>query len=240
MVLAMFQKVLLPTVLISGTIFGSLSAATVSAATQDRQTENDWQEIITPQIVSLSILGVGLLVVGLGTWQQQRKSSEVKRLSNVQKSILVNESQRQTMKASQSVTPELNWFLEEVNPTPNAQHQVTEVLNSTNPGLPDQSWFLEEAQKTQPIVLPTNVIQTPVTAATPPVLALIVKQSTTTSSPIQNAVSQFATVQSVLGLTHRTTTKTTNNAAEVATFEVTIPRLDQLAELKWVGNRRQG
>jgi|GEM_PF-2721630 len=236
MVLAMFQKVLLPTLLISGTIFGSFSTkAPASAATQDRQSENEWQDLITPQIVSFSILAVGLSVVGVGTWQQQRKSSEVKRLSNVQKAILVHESQRQTMKASQPVTPELNWFLEEVNPSPAVtQHKITDVLDSVLPNKPDQSWFLDESQNTQPIVLPTNLIQTPVTAATAPAIV----QSTISRPPIQNAVSQFAAVQSVLGLTHSPVT--TKKSAEVATFEVTVPRLDQLAELKWVGNQRQG
>ncbi len=83
------------------------------------------------------------------------------------------------------------------------------------------------------------MIQTPVTAATPPTIAPVVKQSTTSRPLIQNAVSQFATVKSVLGLTHKTTT-TKTNSAEVVTFAVTVPRPDQLAELKWVGNHRQG
>lgn len=204
----MFKKILLPTVVISGTLFASfmLLLALQGSKPVKIQTESqeifygELKDIVSPGVGAAFSLGLGL--AGAVLWGLQKSldqsSNLEKQLSNLQKEIAEKDSQIQALK-----------------------------LSPSNPTLSQLKWFLEENEsKAQPTTVAVNtiartqvapVVSTPVsTKTTEPTISqavtkpLVITNTEYESQPItvnqlsvQTATSTFPSAQSALGLTQR-------------------------------------
>lgn len=204
----MFKKILLPTVVISGTLFASfmLLLALQGSKPVKIQTESqeifygELKDIVSPGVGAAFSLGLGL--AGAVLWGLQKSldqsSNLEKQLSNLQKEIAEKDSQIQALK-----------------------------LSPSNPTLSQLKWFLEENEsKAQPTTAAVNtiartqvapVVSTPVsTKTTEPTISqavtkpLVITNTEYQSQPItvnqlsvQTATSTFPSAQSALGLTQR-------------------------------------
>jgi hypothetical protein len=200
----MLKKILLPTVVISGTIFASFMLLLALQGSKPAKIQVDGQEIfygeikdiVSPGVGAAFSLGLGLSGVVLWGWQKSlRQSSELeKQLSNLQKVISEKDSQIHSLKLSPSnpTLSQLRWFLEE---------DETEVQTSTS-GANRIS-----QRQAAPVSIKSGNETTTAQAITKP---LVITNTEYESQPItvhqlsvQAAASAFPSAQSALGLTHR-------------------------------------
>jgi hypothetical protein len=190
----MLKKLLLPTVIISGTLLVSfgLILGTQGSKPIEIQFDNqqvfygELRDIISPPVGALISIGVGLTTVSLLGWQQTRKKTQALQMqvSQLQKQILDRDSQIQELKIASpsSVLSKLDWFLEQESQAP--------ILAS---GLATPSQLPPVLPVTEPVITTVSGFD---------------YQVITTSQPsnqpsVQTAALAFPSAQSVMGLTQR-------------------------------------
>jgi hypothetical protein len=204
----MFKKILLPTVVISGTLFASfmLLLALQGSKPVKIQTESqeifygELKDIVSPGVGAAFSLGLGL--AGAVLWGLQKSldqsSNLEKQLSNLQKEIAEKESQIQALKLSPSnpTLSQLKWFLEENESK--AQATITAVNTIARP------------QAAPPVSTPVSTKTTETTISQTVTKPLVITNTEYESQPItvnqlsvQTATSTFPSAQSALGLTQR-------------------------------------
>lgn len=204
----MFKKILLPTVVISGTLFASfmLLLALQGSKPVKIQTESqeifygELKDIVSPGVGAAFSLGLGL--AGAVVWGLQKSldqsSNLEKQLSNLQKEIAEKESQIQALKLSPSnpTLSQLKWFLEENESK--AQATITAVNTIARP------------QAAPPVSTPVSTKTTETTISQTVTKPLVITNTEYESQPItvnqlsvQTATSTFPSAQSALGLTQR-------------------------------------
>lgn len=204
----MFKKILLPTVVISGTLFASfmLLLALQGSKPVKIQTESqeifygELKDIVSPGVGAAFSLGLGL--AGAVLWGLQKSldqsSNLEKQLSNLQKEIAEKDSQIQALKLSPSnpTLSQLKWFLEENESK--AQATITAVNTIARP------------QAAPPVSTPVSTKTTEPTISQAVTKPLVITNTEYESQPItvnqlsvQTATSTFPSAQSALGLTQR-------------------------------------
>lgn len=204
----MFKKILLPTVVISGTLFASfmLLVALQGSKPMKIQTESqeifygELKDIVSPGVGAVFSLGLGL--AGAVLWGLQKsldQSSKLeKQLSNLQKEIAEKDSQIQALKLSPSnpTLSQLKWFLEENE----SKTQATTVPVNT----------IARTQVTPVVSTPVSTKTTESTISQTVTKPLVITNTEYESEPItvnqlsvQTATSTFPSAQSALGLTQR-------------------------------------
>lgn len=204
----MFKKILLPTVVISGTLFASfmLLLALQGSKPVKIQTESqeifygELKDIVSPGVGAAFSLGLGL--AGAVLWGLQKSldqsSNLEKQLSNLQKEIAEKESQIQALKLSPSnpTLSQLKWFLEENESK--AQATITAVNTIARP------------QAAPPVSTPVSTKTAETTISQTVTKPLVITNTEYESQPItvkqlsvQTATSTFPSAQSALGLTQR-------------------------------------
>ncbi len=204
----MFKKILLPTVVISGTLFASfmLLLALQGSKPVKIQTESqeifygELKDIVSPGVGAAFSLGLGL--AGAVVWGLQKSldqsSNLEKQLSNLQKEIAEKESQIQALKLSPSnpTLSQLKWFLEENE----SKAQATTAAVNT----------IARPQAAPPVSTPVSTKTTETTISQTVTKPLVITNTEYESQPItvnqlsvQTATSTFPSAQSALGLTQR-------------------------------------
>ena len=204
----MFKKILLPTVVISGTLFASfmLLLALQGSKPVKIQTESqeifygELKDIVSPGVGAAFSLGLGL--AGAVVWGLQKSldqsSNLEKQLTNLQKEIAEKESQIQALKLSPSnpTLSQLKWFLEENESK--AQATITAVNTIARP------------QAAPPVSTPVSTKTAETTISQTVTKPLVITNTEYESQPItvkqlsvQTATSTFPSAQSALGLTQR-------------------------------------
>ncbi len=204
----MFKKILLPTVVISGTLFASfmLLLALQGSKPVKIQTESqeifygELKDIVSPGVGAAFSLGLGL--AGAVLWGLQKSldqsSNLEKQLSNLQKEIAEKESQIQALKLSPSnpTLSQLKWFLEENE----SKAQATTAAVNT----------IARPQAAPPVSTPVSTKTTETTISQTVTKPLVITNTEYESQPItvnqlsvQTATSTFPSAQSALGLTQR-------------------------------------
>jgi hypothetical protein len=189
----MLKKILIPTVVISGTVLACFTALLVSQGSKPVEIQMDnrqvfygrFKDVFTPPVAGFTTIAVAVTTaMVIGCQQSMKKSSDLQRkVSALQQQILDKESEIETLKLAPEspVLAKLNWFLE----------------NDDNKFYPQQ--------------VETDTL--PLKEALPsfePVNEPVVKQSgysyqviTSNSASVQAAASMFSSVQSFAGLTRR-------------------------------------
>ena len=200
----MFKKILLPTVVISGTLFASfmLLLALQGSKPVKIQTESqeifygELKDIVSPGVGAAFSLGLGL--AGAVLWGLQKSldqsSNLEKQLSNLQKEIAEKESQIQALKLSPSnpTLSQLKWFLEENESK--AQATITAVNTIARPqAAPPVSTKTTETTISQTVTKPLVITNTEYES----------QPITVNQLSVQTATSTFPSAQSALGLTQR-------------------------------------
>jgi hypothetical protein len=204
----MFKKILLPTVVISGTLFASfmLLLALQGSKPVKIQTESqeifygELKDIVSPGVGAAFSLGLGL--AGAVLWGLQKSldqsSNLEKQLSNLQKEIAEKESQIQALKLSPSnpTLSQLKWFLEENE----SKAQATTAAVNT----------IARPQAAPPVSTPVSTKTAETTISQTVTKPLVITNTEYESQPItvkqlsvQTATSTFPSAQSALGLTQR-------------------------------------
>ena len=204
----MFKKILLPTVVISGTLFASfmLLLALQGSKPVKIQTESqeifygELKDIVSPGVGAAFSLGLGL--AGAVVWGLQKSldqsSNLEKQLSNLQKEIAEKESQIQALKLSPSnpTLSQLKWFLEENE----SKAQATTAAVNT----------IARPQAAPPVSTPVSTKTAETTISQAVTKPLVITNTEYESQPItvnqlsvQTATSTFPSAQSALGLTQR-------------------------------------
>jgi hypothetical protein len=204
----MFKKILLPTVVISGTLFASfmLLLALQGSKPVKIQTESqeifygELKDIVSPGVGAAFSLGLGL--AGAVVWGLQKSldqsSNLEKQLSNLQKEIAEKESQIQALKLSPSnpTLSQLKWFLEENE----SKAQATTAAVNT----------IARPQAAPPVSTPVSTKTAETTISQTVTKPLVITNTEYESQPItvkqlsvQTATSTFPSAQSALGLTQR-------------------------------------
>lgn len=204
----MFKKILLPTVVISGTLFASFmlllglqGSKPVKIQTESQEIfYGELKDIVSPGVGAAFSLGLGL--AGAVVWGLQKSldqsSNLEKQLSNLQKEIAEKESQIQALKLSPSnpTLSQLKWFLEENESK--AQATITAVNTIARP------------QAAPPVSTPVSTKTTETTISQTVTKPLVITNTEYESQPItvkqlsvQTATSTFPSAQSALGLTQR-------------------------------------
>lgn len=141
----MLKKILLPTVVISGTLFASFMLLLALQGSKPVKIQLEEQEIfygelkdfVSPGVGAAFSFGLGLAGAVLWTWQQSlRQSSDLeKQLSNLQKQISEKDSQIHTLKVSPSspMLSQLRWFLDE------DESKVQAAISTANVSSPKQA-----------------------------------------------------------------------------------------------------
>jgi hypothetical protein len=191
----MLKKLLLPTVVISGTLLAGFGVllATQGSKPIEIQFDNrqffygELRHVVSPPIGALISIGVGLATTSLIGWQQAKKRTQAlqTQVSQLQSQILDRDSQIQELKVAPSspMLSKLDWFLDR-------QVSQTSVLASS---------------VLAPLQLP------PVQPVTEPVVTtvsgfdyqVITTNQLSNQPSVQTAASAFPSAQSVLGLTQR-------------------------------------
>ncbi|BAY44870.1 hypothetical protein SAMD00079811_24720 [Scytonema sp. HK-05] len=204
----MFKKILLPTVVISGTLFASfmLLLALQGSKPVKIQTESqeifygELKDIVSPGVGAVFSLGLGLagaLVWGLRHSLDQSSKLE-KQLSNLQKVIAEKDSQIEALKLSPSnpTLSQLKWFLEENE----SKAQATTAAVNT----------IARPQVAPVVSTPVSTKTTETTISQAVTKPLVITNTEYESQPItvnqlsvQTATSTFPSAQSALGLTQR-------------------------------------
>jgi hypothetical protein len=204
----MFKKILLPTVVISGTLFASfmLLLALQGSKPVKIQTESqeifygELKDIVSPGVGAVFSLGLGL--AGAVLWGLQKSldqsSNLEKELSNLQKEIAEKDSQIQALKLSPSnpTLSQLKWFLEENE----SKAQATTAAVNT----------IARTQVAPVVSTPVSTKTTEPTISQAVTKPLVITNTEYESQPIpanqlsvQTATSTFPSAQSALGLTQR-------------------------------------
>ncbi|WP_414582068.1 hypothetical protein [Scytonema sp. PCC 10023] len=204
----MFKKILLPTVVISGTLFASfmLLLALQGSKPVKIQTESqeifygELKDIVSPGVGAVFSLGLGL--AGAILWGLQKSldqsSNLEKQLSNLQQVIAEKDSQIQALKLSPSnpTLSQLKWFLEENETKAQATTAAVNTVART---------------EVAPVVsTPVSTKTTETTISQAVTKPLVITNTEYESQPItvnqlsvQTATSTFPSAQSALGLTQR-------------------------------------
>jgi hypothetical protein len=204
----MFKKILLPTVVISGTLFASFMLLLALQGSKPVKIQTESQEIFYGELKDIVSPGVGAafsLALGLAgavLWGLQKSldqsSNLEKQLSNLQKEIAEKESQIQALKLSPSnpTLSQLKWFLEENESK--AQATITAVNTIARP------------QAAPPVSTPVSTKTAETTISQAVTKPLVITNTEYESQPItvnqlsvQTATSTFPSAQSALGLTQR-------------------------------------
>ncbi|ARV60734.1 hypothetical protein BZZ01_20815 [Nostocales cyanobacterium HT-58-2] len=199
----MLKKILLPTVVISGTLFASFILLLALQGSKPVKIQVEGQEvfygeikdIVSPGVGAAFSLGFGLSGVVLWGWQQSlRQSSHLeKQLSYLQKLISEKDSQIHELKLSPSgsMLSQLKWFLEEDENKTQVVTSTTQAAFSTQTTTPvttgDEPTISQAV--TKPLVITNNVHES--------------QPITISQLSVQTATSTFPSAQSVLGLTQR-------------------------------------
>lgn len=204
----MFKKILLPTVVISGTLFASfmLLLALQGSKPVKIQTESqeifygELKDIVSPGVGAVFSLGLGL--AGAVLWGLQKSldqySNLEKQLSTLQKEIAEKDSQIQALKLSPSnpTLSQLKWFLEENE----SKAQATTAAVNT----------VARTQVAPVVSAPVSTKTTETTISQAVTKPLVITNTEYESEPItvnqlsvQRATSGFPSAQSALGLTQR-------------------------------------
>ncbi|MEI2581928.1 hypothetical protein [Scytonema sp. PRP1] len=204
----MFKKILLPTVVISGTLFASfmLLLALQGSKPVKIQTESqeifygELKDIVSPGVGAVFSLGLGLAGAVLWGLQQSldQSSNLEKQLSNLQKEIAEKDSQIQALKLSPSnpTLSQLKWFLEENE----SKTQATTAGVNT----------ITRPQAAPRVSTPVSTKTTETTISQTVTKPLVITNTEYEPQPItvnqlsvQTATSTFPSAQSALGLTQR-------------------------------------
>jgi hypothetical protein len=216
----MLKKILMPTVLVSGTLFTCLVVLLTTQGSKSLQVQVDnrhmfygeLKDVISPPVAGfLTVLSLGAGVttaLALGWGQSVRQTSELEnQMTNLRKLISEKESQIEELKVSPSnlVRSQLTWFLEEEGEIQryasaimsNSVRQKEEVIPV------ESSWMQMPTTVTQPLVMQSAVVEPQPEKVSP--------------LPVQTAAFAFPSAQSALGLTRRNTTPTRvdNNSAKI-------------------------
>jgi hypothetical protein len=202
----MLKKFLLPTVVISSTLFASFLLLLAIKGSKPVKVQVEGQEvfygelkdIVSPGVGATFSLGLGLagaLVVGLQ--QSVRQSLELeKQVTNLQKAISEKESLLETLKLSPSnpMLAQLSWFLEEDESKLQTMTSTTTTTDKTQDlSTVSTSTRTEEATAVQEITQPMVITHT--VYDTQPI--------TIDRLSVQTATSALPSAQSVLGLSQK-------------------------------------
>jgi uncharacterized coiled-coil protein SlyX len=200
----MLKKILLPTVVISGTLFVSfmLLLALQGSKPVKIQTESqeifygELKDIVSPGVGAAFSLGLGLAgAVVWGLQKSLRESSNLeKQLSNLEKQIAEKDSQIQALKLSPSnpTLSQLRWFLEENQTKVQATTSGVNTISSTQ-AAPPVSTKTAETTISQAVTKPLVITNTEYES----------EPITVNQLSVQTATSIFPSAQSALGLTQR-------------------------------------
>ena len=217
----MFKKILLPSLLISSTLFGCywMFLATQGQKSvdiklgYDRVVYSSLRDVFSPTMGALFSVGLGVASgVVIGWRQSVRNSKELgNRLSNLQKLIAEKESEIEAVKLSplNSGLSQLSWFLEEeqsgtpTNPYPANPHPA----NSRRDRISEKSvasahnTSKNDAIPTQPswAQMPTKIAE-PLVMDSPIIQPQLRKVN---KLQVKTTVSALPSAQSVVGLTHK-------------------------------------
>lgn len=206
----MLKKILVPTLVISGTIFTIFG---VFVATQrERLVEirigeqqvyyGELRDLVSPQIGAGIALSLGLTSALVMGWVDSiRKTSQLEqRLASLQKQIAEKEAEINEFKLSPSNPDlsQLSWFFDDLRPVgeESLPEDVATIFDS-----PD----IEYASTEQTVPAPSSWAQLPILEVEPVVIQSLEPQTPakTTKKPVQTATSMFLAAQSVIGLTHK-------------------------------------
>lgn len=203
----MLKKILLPTVVISGTLIAGFSALLFTQGSkpiqiqlENRQVfDGQFKDIFSPQMGALLTIGVTVTTASMLAWYQSaRESSKLeRRLSQLQTEISYKDAQIEELKVAPTspMLSSLDWFLE-------GEH-VTSVPKQTTPKETIKK-IVKEIPAPEPVVQPVRqplLSVRPLTKPMTPISSVSYEVITTTESEVQTATNAFPSAQSVLGLT---------------------------------------
>ena len=201
----MLKKILLPTVVISGTLFASFMLLLALQGSKPVKVQLDEQELfygelkdfVSPGVGAAFSFGLGLAGAVLWTWQQSlRQSSELeKQLSNLQNQISEKDSQIHTLKVSPSspMLSQLRWFLDEDESKVQAAISTANASSVKQAAPPISTKKANEPTFSQAVTKPLVITSTEY--ETQPI--------TVSQLTAQTATSAFPSAQSALGLTQK-------------------------------------
>lgn len=193
----MLKKILLPTVVIAGTLMTCFGVLLVTQGSKpvEVQLENrelfdgQLKDIVTPPVGAAISFAVALGTASVITWQQSsRKLSRLeKQLSQLQNQIRDKDCQIQELKVSPTspMLAKLDWFL---NTEESVKSSLTQITAQE-----EEEPVLSVQPATEPVVTPISGFGYEVITST----------HSTNHSTVQSAASAFPVAQSVLGLTVR-------------------------------------
>lgn len=200
----MLKKILLPTVVISGTLIAGFSALLftqgskpVQIQLENRQVfDGQFKDIFSPQMGALLTIGVTVTTASMLAWYQSaRESSKLeRRLSQLQTEISYKDAQIEELKVAPTspMLSSLDWFLE-------GEHVTSKVPKQTTPKETIKE-IVKEIPVPEPVVQPLLSVR-PLTKPMTPISSVSYEVITTTESEVQTATNAFPSAQSVLGLT---------------------------------------
>jgi hypothetical protein len=216
----MLKKILMPTAVVSGTLFTCLVLLLITQGSKSVEIQVDNQhmfdgrlkDVISPPLAGfLTVLSLGAGVttaLALGWGQSVRQASELEnQMTNLQKVISEKESQIEELKVlpSNLVRSQLTWFLEEEGEIQRyASAIMSNPVRQEEEILPAESGWMEmPTAVTQPLVMQSAVVE--------------VQPAKVNSFPVQTAAFAFPSAQTVLGLTRKNATPTPvdNNSAAI-------------------------
>lgn len=162
----MLKKILLPTVVISGTLFASFMLLLALQGSKPVKIQTENEEIFYGEIKDIVSPGVGAafsFVLGLSGavvwgWQNSlHQSSKLQnQLSNLQKQISEKDSQIQALKLSLSnpTLSQLKWFLEDDESETQVNKPSTKAIFNKQVTSPTSTHFGDDATTSQAITKP--------------------------------------------------------------------------------------
>jgi hypothetical protein len=190
----MLKKILIPTVVISGTVLACFTALLVSQGSKPVEIQMDnrqvfygrFKDVFTPPVAGLTSIAVAVTTaMVIGCQQSMKRSSDLQRkVSTLQQQILDKESEIETLKLAPEspVLAKLNWFLE----NDDNRFYPQQVETDTLPPKEDLPPF---APVNEPVVKESSGYSYQVI--------------TSNSASVQTAASMFSSGQSFAGLTRR-------------------------------------
>jgi hypothetical protein len=190
----MLKKILIPTVVISGTVLACFTALLVSQGSKPVEIQMDnrqvfygrFKDVFTPPVAGLTSIAVAVTTaMVIGCQQSMKRSSDLQRkVSTLQQQILDKESEIETLKLAPEspVLAKLNWFLE----NDDNRFYPQQVETDTLPPKEDLPPF---APVNEPVVKESSGYSYQVI--------------TSNSASVQTAASMFSSGQWFAGLTRR-------------------------------------
>jgi hypothetical protein len=194
----MLKKILLPTVVISGTLLAGFGALLVTQGNKPVQIQlenrpvfdGQFKDILSPQIGALLTIGVTLTTASLLAWRASAEESSQleKRISQLKTEISYKDAQISELKVAPSspMLSSLNWFLE-------GERVISSVTEPT----------VKQAVEQIPISEPVVAVRPATKPLVTPISSMKYEVITTTQPSVQTATSAFPTVQSVQGYVQR-------------------------------------